>query len=92
MRPLTDLANMYGDEATDWIVENQYNYTLIENDKLSNSGGNAGYSEGVSQPGAVAEMNNQLENGRHYLMSVQPKDLTVEDALEAFGFGRNGLS
>jgi hypothetical protein len=37
MKPLTDLANMYGDEAIDWIVENQYNYTLVENEKLSNS-------------------------------------------------------
>lgn len=33
-----------------------------------------------------------LNNGRDYLMQVQPNDLTVGDALEAFGFGRNGLS
>ena len=37
------------------------------------------------------EDNERLQNGRHYLMGVEPKDLTVEDALEAFGFGRNGL-
>lgn len=40
---------------------------------------------------AISELNEQLQNGRNYLMSVNPKDLTVEDALEAFGFGRNGL-
>lgn len=28
---------------------------------------------------------------RHYLMGVEPERLTVEDALEALGFGRNGL-
>lgn len=33
----------------------------------------------------------RLDNGRHYLMGVQSEDLTVEDALEAFGYGRNGL-
>jgi len=37
------------------------------------------------------DSNERLQNGRHYLMGVEPKDLTVEDALEAFGFGRNGL-
>lgn len=33
----------------------------------------------------------RLNSGRDYLMSIQPKDLTVEDSLEAFGFGKNGL-
>lgn len=33
----------------------------------------------------------RLDDGRYYLMGVEPADLTVEDALEAFGFGRNGL-
>lgn len=33
-----------------------------------------------------------LAAGREYLMSVLPSDLNVEDALEAFGFGRNGLN
>lgn len=37
------------------------------------------------------ELRVQLSNGRDYLMQVQSSDLTVEDALEAFGFGRNGL-
>jgi hypothetical protein len=32
-----------------------------------------------------------LENGRHYLMGVSAQDITVDDALESFGFGRNGL-
>jgi hypothetical protein len=39
----------------------------------------------------ASEMSENLSKGRHYLMGVQPEDLTVEDALEAFGFGRNGL-
>lgn len=33
----------------------------------------------------------QLSNGRDYLMTVDADEVTVEDALEAFGFGRNGL-
>jgi hypothetical protein len=33
----------------------------------------------------------RLNEGRDYLMGVQPDKLSVEDALEAFGFGRNGL-
>ena len=37
------------------------------------------------------EMFYRLEAGRHYLMGIEPKDLTVEDTLEAFGFGRDGL-
>lgn len=33
----------------------------------------------------------KLEDGRHYLMGVDPTKLTAEDALEALGFGKNGL-
>lgn len=33
----------------------------------------------------------RLAEGRSYLMSVQSDEITVEDCLEAFGFGRNGL-
>ena len=33
----------------------------------------------------------RLDAGRHYLMGVNVADLSVQDALEAFGFGRNGL-
>ncbi|MBE0662532.1 MAG: hypothetical protein IH597_08700 [Bacteroidales bacterium] len=39
----------------------------------------------------VRELNQRLENGRHYLMGIQPPELTVEDTLEAFGYNRNGL-
>lgn len=35
-------------------------------------------------------MTSSMQSGRHFLMSVNPSDLTVESALEAFGFGRNG--
>jgi hypothetical protein len=37
------------------------------------------------------ELNHRLQEGRHYLMGIQASELTVEDALEAFGFGRDGL-
>lgn len=37
------------------------------------------------------DLSSKLDKGRHYLMGVEPKDLTVEDALEAFGYHRNGL-
>jgi hypothetical protein len=39
----------------------------------------------------VQDLSNQLSEGRSYLMSVDADKITVEDALEAFGFGRNGL-
>lgn len=29
---------------------------------------------------------------RDYLMGIDPKDLTVEDALEALGYGRDGIN
>jgi hypothetical protein len=38
----------------------------------------------------VRELNQRLEQGRHYLMGVNPSKLTVEDALEAFGYNRSG--
>jgi hypothetical protein len=37
------------------------------------------------------DLSDRLNNGRSYLMEVEPKKLTVEDCLDAFGFGRNGL-
>lgn len=39
----------------------------------------------------INELNNRLENGRHYLMGVPEEEITVEDALEAFGYTRNGF-
>ncbi len=33
----------------------------------------------------------RLGDGRNYLMSVSPKDLTVEDCLKAFGWKSNGI-
>ncbi len=38
----------------------------------------------------IRNADRDLNAGRHYLMSVDPDNLTVEDALEAFGFDRNG--
>ncbi len=39
----------------------------------------------------VDEIAKRLENGHDYLMAVMTDKITVEDTLEAFGFGRNGL-
>ena len=39
----------------------------------------------------LSGLDSQLKNGRHYLMGIAPDKLTVEDALDSFGFGRNGL-
>ena len=38
----------------------------------------------------VKELNHRLQSGRNYLMSVKPSELTAQDALEAFGFSRDG--
>lgn len=40
----------------------------------------------------ITELDKRINDCRHYLMGVRPEDLTVEDALEALGFQRNGLS
>src|SRR5690606_38032151 len=37
------------------------------------------------------ELRKRLDKGRDYLMTVKPSELTVEDALEAFGYDRNGI-
>lgn len=47
----------------------------------------------TDQYDAVAvENSKRLTEGRHYLMGVSYDQITVEDALEAFGFGRDGLN
>jgi predicted RNase H-like nuclease (RuvC/YqgF family) len=33
----------------------------------------------------------RLDSGRNYLMGVYPRDFSVEDCLEAFGYTRNGF-
>jgi hypothetical protein len=33
----------------------------------------------------------RLDKGRDYLMQVQPKDLTIEDCLAAFGWNENNI-
>ncbi len=40
----------------------------------------------------VRKCNARLNEGRDYLMGVKPSDITVEDALEAFGWTRDGLN
>ena len=43
------------------------------------------------QSALIDELDARLEKGRNYLMQIGNDKITVEDALEAFGFGRNGL-
>jgi hypothetical protein len=44
------------------------------------------------ESGTILEnLDERMKNGRHYLMGIPVNDITVEDSLEAFGFGRNGL-
>lgn len=44
----------------------------------------------AEQRETMLELAERLNKGRDYLMQVEPNKLTVTDALEAFGFGRNG--
>ncbi len=39
----------------------------------------------------IAKLEQKLAIGRDYLMTVREDEVTVENALEAFGFGRDGL-
>lgn len=38
----------------------------------------------------IVKTHKRLQNGRDYLMQVEPDDISVEDCLESFGYGRNG--
>ncbi|TXI81067.1 MAG: hypothetical protein E6Q39_01790 [Crocinitomicaceae bacterium] len=38
------------------------------------------------------DANERLQEGRTYLMGVESHEITVENALQSFGFGRNGLN
>jgi len=49
------------------------------------------YAEWLEQRIVDNKCGEKLSTGRDYLMAVEPDEITVEDALEAFGFGRNGL-
>lgn len=40
----------------------------------------------------IDELSSALNNGRDYLMQTEPSEFSVEAALEAFGFGKNGLT
>lgn len=40
----------------------------------------------------VRELDNRIQNTRHYLMSTPTKEITAENALEALGFTRDGLT
>ena len=47
--------------------------------------------ENKEQKETISDLYSRLNEGRSYLMGVDPSEITVEDALKAFGFGRNGL-
>lgn len=40
---------------------------------------------------SIKELEDRLQAGRDYLMTVKKSNINAEDALEALGFGRNGL-
>ncbi len=44
-------------------------------------------AEAPAQKEICQDLADRLNNGRSYLMEVDPKKLTVEDCLDAFGFG-----
>ena len=50
-----------------------------------------GKTDNDNKSAELYKVNNRLTEGRRYLMSVHPKDLTVEDCLRAFGWSSNGL-
>lgn len=63
------------------LTNQEHNRTMIHKLKEQN----------VELKKRLNELSNQLNEGRRYLMGVKPSELNVEDALDAFGFGRNGL-
>ena len=57
-------------------IEQELDDKCIENEKLRKE---------------IGLLNARFQAGRSYLMQVESKSITVPDALESFGFGRNGL-
>lgn len=57
-------------------MQQLYNYAIRNNHEDAN---------------LITELDKRINDCRHYLMGVRPENLTVEDALEALGFQRNGL-
>lgn len=52
----------------------------------------SGFEKGnMAKNEAMEEDAKWMKSGRDYLMQVPSDKITVEDTLEAFGFGRNGL-
>ena len=39
----------------------------------------------------IQELNRRLNEGRHYLMGVTENEITVKDALTAFGWSSDGM-
>jgi hypothetical protein len=62
------------------IKEKQTELALVEKEE-----------ESEDEEDYASQYYGRLQEGREYLMSVASDEVTVEDALEAFGFGRNGL-
>jgi len=40
----------------------------------------------------VRKYEKRLRDGRHYLMGVEPNEITPEKSLEAFGWDRTGIT
>ena len=72
---IEELIKMDAGTVIEWLIANKDEFILTTKAEEETS----------------VTMNKNLMEGRHYLMGVEPCDLDVSDALEAFGFGRNGL-
>ena len=100
----TDDRDYWGEMLIDLglITEDEYDIDYVIPEFLRRKAGKfkavflAGFRAGF-RAGEKAESEKRTEKesrlnvGRDYLMSVSPSKLTVEDCLDAFGFGRNGL-
>jgi len=55
VKPLTDLVDMDNNAATDWIIENQYDYVLIKNSNLVENRVSQAVSQAMPEPNVLSE-------------------------------------
>jgi|SRR3990167_1218100 len=58
-KPLTDLTNMSGDQAIEWILNNQFDYSLIRNEDIN----------GQIEPSVIPASGNLKEELRKIIFS-----------------------
>lgn len=93
------LANATEAIARVWLSE--MNISKQEWDRMSEKEKNEALSKRLiiversvweSNRADLDQLTADLDRGRYYLMSVAANKITVEDALESFGFGRSGCA